>query len=154
MKKVTVFTSAHAEDIAFGGAGEIATTLANKLAQDIYERMHITKELGEDMYEVAINVVFIDNINVRGRNKGSIDKVVSKDFKDVIVEHKLYTFSSMYNTNDITLPYVFDLLWGIKSLGELQAKLSSDNMYHPSKDIYETMVEYGIYDNTFTEFLL
>lgn len=153
MKKVTVFTSAHAEDIAFGGAGEIANTLAKKLAQDIYERMHVTKDLGEDMYEVSINVIFTDNECVRGRNKGMTDKVISKNFHDTIKEHNLYRFHSVYSPTDITLPYTFDLLWDIKSLGELKAKLSSDILYHPNKDIYETMVEYGIYDNVFEEFL-
>lgn len=153
MKKVTVFTSAHAEDIAFGGAGEIATALAVKLSQDIYERMYISKDLGEDMYEVAIDVIFLANEPIRGRSKGVTDKIIAKKFDDVIVEHKLYRFESMYNINDITLPYVFDLYWDIKSLGELKHKLSSDNLYNPSSDIYETMAEYGIYDNTFTEFL-
>ena len=153
MKKVTVITQAHAEDIAFGGAGEIANTLAKKLAQDICERMYIMNELGEDMYDVAIDVVFLNNICLRGKNKGKVDSQLSKPFNEVVIEHKLKQITTEYSSNDIELPYIFDLLWDIKTLGELKYKLSEDCLYHPSKDIYETMAEYGIYDNTFTKFL-
>ena len=153
MKKVTVITQAHAEDIAFGGAGEIANILAKKLAQDIYERMYVMNELGEDMYDVAVDVVFLNNISIRGKNKGKVDSQLSKSFNEVVIEHKLKHITTEYSNNDIELPYVFDLLWDIKTLGELKYKLAEDYLYHPSKDIYETMAEYGIYDNTFIEYL-
>lgn len=153
MKKVTVITQAHAEDIAFGGAGEIANALAKKLAQDIYERMYVINELGEDMYDVAIDVVFLNNVSIRGRYKGKIDPQLSKSFNETIVEHKLKQVSTEYSSNDIELPHIFDLLWDIKTLGELKYKLSEDYLYHPSKDIYETMAEYGIFDSTFIEYL-
>lgn len=46
---------------------------------------------------------------------------------------------SYYCEDDEELPYVFDLLWDIKTLGELWFKIHNEHLYHPSNDIQEIM---------------
>ena len=57
-KEVTVWVKAHIEDIEMGGMAEIANKLAKKLAQDCYERSYILHNIGNNMFEVAITVIF------------------------------------------------------------------------------------------------
>lgn len=52
--------------------------------------------------------------------------------------YNLERCESTYSKNDLTLPYTFDLLYDVKTMGELLEKVNKD------KDIYESMAEYNL----------
>ena len=75
------------------------------------------------------------------------------DFNNIIAKHNLKRCTTYYSDNDLELPYVFDLLWDIKTVGHLKEALSSEYLHPPSRDIYETMKEYGLEENNLISIL-
>jgi len=61
------------------------------------------------------------------------------------------TISTYWATNDKELPYVFDLLFDIKTLGQLWYSLVNDDVRNPAKDIEELMLENDIKQKDFSK---
>lgn len=74
------------------------------------------------------------------------------NFLDIIKEHNLKKFPSGFSEEDIELPYIFDLLWDIKSIGHLDYALNSEYLHRPGKDIYEIMEDYGLTEDNLKYF--
>lgn len=92
------------------------------------------------------------------RSKKHSVKEVKKDkkessFDDFIKTHNLKTFTSGYSDNDIELPYVFDLLFDVKCMGQLHNTLIVGDGIHPLKDIEALMKEHFIDEDVIREYI-